>query len=220
MVEFEDGGGLIPAHSVGLHADGRIAFSEKLRLRYDFELANGRGVSSTSVANVQDANRSKAMNVRLRLEPGGLLDGLLLGANGYIDRIPPDATGASPDMKEVILGLHLAYFEHSVLLISEMNVFRHEEVLSGVMHNTTAFFVEAGYQLGDFTPYVRYEATKFPTSLDPYFVTAAAGSYKTGAVGVRWIASGNLAFKLQGRGKDYEVGGNIYDMNAQCAFAF
>ena len=43
MVRFEDEGGLIPAHSVGLHADGRVPIGAAGSLRYDVDLANGRG---------------------------------------------------------------------------------------------------------------------------------------------------------------------------------
>src|SRR6185295_654484 len=39
MVEFEDAGGLIPAHNIGVHLDGRFAIGDD-HFRYDLELAN------------------------------------------------------------------------------------------------------------------------------------------------------------------------------------
>src|SRR2546421_6768102 len=56
MVRFEDEGGLIPAHSVGIHADGRVPLGALGSLRYDLELANGRGRVPGEVTNVADAN--------------------------------------------------------------------------------------------------------------------------------------------------------------------
>lgn len=48
MVEFEDEGGLIPAHSVGVHADGRFAVGDS-HLHYDVDVTNGRAADPLEV---------------------------------------------------------------------------------------------------------------------------------------------------------------------------
>src|SRR6185295_17726091 len=91
IVRFEDEGGLIPAHSVGLHADGRFPLGALGALRYDADLANGRGATPAEVTNLADANGAKAYNLRLRIEPA-FLDGLIAGASIYVDKIDAAAT--------------------------------------------------------------------------------------------------------------------------------
>src|ERR1043165_7950585 len=70
IVQFEDDGGVIPAHSVGVHIDGRLPPGES-PLRYDIDLGNGRA-SNREIGQVEhDTNRPKSFNVRLRYEPAG-----------------------------------------------------------------------------------------------------------------------------------------------------
>lgn len=224
MAAFEDDGGLIPAHAVGIHADGRIALGESAgALRLDLDLSNGRGPIADAINNAFDSNRSKAWNFRLRWEAAGALDGLVVGGNFYLDKIAPDPAGMTPALRERIFGGHLAYTERMIHFVAEYAFFHHQQVLTGEVHDTHAFFAEAGYQLADFMPYLRYENTRFPSNLDPFFATAAEnGSYQVYSAGVKWVFSANLALKLQGRVSLFDAPGveNMYDGVAQCAFAF
>ena len=107
MVRFEDEGGLIPAHSVGLHGDGRLPLGAAGNLRYDAEVTNGRGSTPGEVDNLTDPNNGKMYNLRLRFEPSAI-DGLVIGGSATYDVIAaaPDATGTLPlvSIREMILG--------------------------------------------------------------------------------------------------------------------
>jgi hypothetical protein len=59
MVRFEDEGGLLPAHSVGVHVDGRFELGGAGSLRYDAEISNGRGSIPDEVTNLDDPNNGK-----------------------------------------------------------------------------------------------------------------------------------------------------------------
>ena len=234
-VDFEDSGGLIPAHSVGLHVDGRVHLQPELALRYDADLANGRGAPG-EVTNKFARKMLKAVNLRLRLELGGALEGVQIGANIYVDKIPTNAGDPTTGqdnipfaMSETILGAHLAYFEHNVHLISEYMWIRHHEEDGGThTYNTQAFFAETGYTLRDvWTPYVRYEYTHFGLALDPFYAFNAAsrGSFHRGTVGLRYLASEHIAFKLEGSAQRFvdPIAANaadVYVLSTQCAYAF
>jgi Gram-negative porin len=224
MVRFEDEGGLIPAHSVGLHADGRLSLRRAGSLRYDIELANGRGSAPDEVTSLVDHNNAKAFNLRLRYEPA-FLDGLIFGVNAYFDDIP--AAGADPLMPTItnvgerIYGAHLVYLENDIHFISEF--LRIEHRTPGANGNTHAGFVEAGYTFGSFTPYLRYEKVSFPSVLDPFFAQSPLGlrgSFSSILGGVRFLASENIALKAEGGRITPVTGSAINSLAFQCAFAF
>jgi hypothetical protein len=223
MVRFEDEGGLIPAHSVGLHADGRFALGGAGSLRYDVDLANGRGQTPQEVTNLIDPNNGKMVNVRLRFEPA-VPDGLIVGANALVDSIDAltaDPTAPTVFIREMMLGAHLAYVENNAHLIVEALRVSHE--YAGTRGTTLAGFAELGYTFGRFTPYLRTERVKFPATLDPFYgqnLLGQRGSFWSQLGGVRFTASDFVALKLEGGYVRIDAGGNIQTGVVQCAFAF
>jgi len=201
MVEFEDGGGLIPAHNIGVHADGRFAAGEG-HLRYDLELANGRAADVLEIQNHHDGNRPKAVNLRVRYEPGGALDGLIVGGNAYFDSIPGamDTGAGAPALgpiHEWIFGAHAAYFEHELHVVAEALVIQHTELDTSARHRTYAAFGELGHAFDQLTPYVRYEWTRYPEEGDPYYGKAAGDGYQAATLGVKHATTDNIALKAQ-----------------------
>ena len=227
MVRFEDEGGLIPAHSVGLHADGRFPLGDKGSLRYDVDLANGRGHLPDEVTNLADANGAKAYNLRLRIEPA-FLDGLILGGNIYFDKIPyADTTlmmvPPSLPIDELVLGAHAVYLEHNVHFIAEYLHISHKISSTGYSGVTQAGFVEVGYAVGRWTPYGRFQRVSVPATLDPFYaqnVLVQRGSLYSSVVGIRFGMSDYLAFKLEGGYISLDSGSTTTTGAAQCAFAF
>jgi hypothetical protein len=235
MVEFEDGGGLIPAHNIGIHADGRFALGDG-HLRYDVELANGRAADPLAIQNDHDGNRPKAINLRLRYEPGGALDGLLVGGNLYFDGIPR-RTGVTTEMTtgmteggppplgpihEWIVGAHAAYLEHDLHLIAEAIAVQHTELDTGAQHRSYAAFAEAGRVYDQVIPYARYEWTRFPSEGDPYYQRTAGDGYQAVSVGVKHTTSDNVALKAQAGVAFPAASGAdpMVTLTGQVAFAF
>ena len=230
MVAFEDGGGLIPAHNVGVHADGRIALGSG-HLRYDLELANGHTSNRLEVQNSGDRNLSKAVNFRLRYEPGGDFDGLIVGGNLYFDSIPggsiaamaePGATAPTSGLHEWIAGAHAAYLEHDIHFIAEVMAVQHTELDTKLQHRTYAAFVEVGRAFGAVTPFARYEWAQFPREGDPYFGRSYGDGYQGTSVGLKHATTDNVALKGQA-GMTFFPHSNaapILTLTAQLAFAF
>jgi hypothetical protein len=223
MLRFEDEGGLIPAHSIGVHIDGLLPLGPIGGLRYDVEVANGRGRIPDEVTNTFDPNQEKAFNLRLRLEPG-FPEGLILGGNLYFDTIRTG--GIEPPrpevtVDEVILGGHLAYLENYVHLIGEYLHITHRA--SNTVTVTQAGYAELGYTFKVVTPYVRAQRVVFPPDLDPFFalnLLAIRGSFSSGLAGLRFNVSDYLALKLEGAYTKLDSGQTITTGVAQCAFAF
>jgi hypothetical protein len=226
-LDFEDGGGLIPSHSVGVHADGRFNFAVG-GLRYDLDLANGRGRRLVEVQNLTDDNKTKAFNVRLRFEPE-FLPGLVLGANLYVDRIAANAEAdlpaPIPEMDERMLGIHAAYLEGCFHLITEAAFFSHDETRRSKSYSTQAYLVEVGYEVGAVTPYAVFERVSFGDEVSPYFLTSPlgeAGSQTLGRAGVKWKVGDHLAVKLEAGRQAFDRAGSTANDFArfQAAFAF
>jgi hypothetical protein len=86
IFRFEDEGGILPVHGVGVTAHGHIP-SGRLGLRYVAEVSNGRASRSPSaeaVQNVQDENGRKAVNLAMLARPDWL-PGLQGGFSIYLD---------------------------------------------------------------------------------------------------------------------------------------
>ena len=224
MVRFEDEGGLIPAHSVGLQADGRFHLGGAGALRYDFSIANGRGRTPGEVTNLVDPNNGKMFNLRLRFEPR-FLEGLIVGVNALVDSISASDQAAIPTItfvREIILGGHIVYLENNVHIIGEYLRVSHRA--NGETGVTNAFFLELGYTFNRVTPYLRGERVSFPATLDPFYAqnvfALSRGSFTSGLAGVRFTASDYLALKLEAELVHPEIGTDIKMVVAQCAFAF
>jgi len=67
-VRFEDDGGVIPAHFVGVHLDGHLPLGRSFFLRYDVESANSPRAHSRRGGQCVRRAQCQAVNARLRVE--------------------------------------------------------------------------------------------------------------------------------------------------------
>jgi len=232
LVSFEDDGGLLAAHLVGVGFDGQFPLGEALDLHYDIEAGNGRGNIVDEVAIAQAKKSNKMFNFRLRLLPS-FLEGLIVGASFTIDEIPPALPPESPTappppgiphrMRELVFGPHVAYREHHVHVIAEGAAIFHKEEVTNLEYRHYGGFVELGYAFGDFLPYARYEHIKFASIPDPFYLTGPLGNvtvYRDGRVGLKWVPTENIALKLEGRATKISEDDVILASELQCAFGF
>jgi hypothetical protein len=223
MYQGEGYDGIVPSHTVGLHADtSRELGGTNGRITLDAEVINGRGPELDEVTAFQDQGNHKGVDFRLRYVGEGALDGFLIGANVYNDDIPPDTRldYSLPEMHELILGGHTAYMSDHIHVIAEAAWFRHRELGTQTIHTTLSLFGEAGYGFGDYMPYVRYEIMRFSDS-DPYFTGSGFPTidHQRLTVGTKYAASASVALKLEGS-VNVSDGENDYRTMAQAAFAF
>lgn len=212
MVNFEDSEGLLPAHSVGVSAEGTLG-----QFRYDFDVGNGRSLDPTAVA-VNDAQKNaKLWNLRLRWMPS-FAEGLILGINLETDVFPGQASAGPPQdppaypnaplhtLRERVAGAHVVYLENDWHLIAEGALIDHYAKAVDADYRTAVGFVEAGYAVGAFTPYARIEQIHFGKSrlgdLDPFYQLAIFRGVRDASdarVGVNWLVNEHVALKLEGR---------------------
>lgn len=214
--------GIVPSHSIGAHVDAALELGgQNGKLTVDAEVLNGRGATTSDVTAYADNNNSKAVNVRVRYVGEDVLDGLVVGGNVYVDDLPVDATGESARtvaMHELIVAGHVAYVAHHVHVVTEAMMFWHREHVTHADYETYAGFAEAAYELGDVTPYARFQYTRYDDP-DPYFIGSGIPDINQHllSIGAKYAASASVAFKLEG---DADVVTHTRGVGVQAAFAF
>ncbi len=217
FLEYEDAGGLLPVHSVGLSIHGALP-SGGLNLAYIFEVANGRNYTTTGgqVQNVADGNSGKALNLELIAKPDWL-PGSQFGAGVYHDFLSPENL---PNADEWIFSAHAVYHRALWEFMAEGFLIRHR--MSGDRaHYTPMFYAQAARKFGQFTPYARFTYSHASAN-DQIYTTILnqAGVHYGPSAGVRYDFSTFAALKLQ---YDYafDTGYNRgSEVTVQAAFTF
>jgi hypothetical protein len=152
---FEDDGGILPIHFVGLEASGTWGLPAGA-VSYALTLANGRGKTPAGVEDAVDSNRGKALTLALAFAPDAL-PGFELGADVSHDRVPG---GGSPlltsSFDEWIYGGFAAYTSQPLELIVEAQWLQHEGV-AGVDALSKAGYAQLAYRWGRLKPYYRFD---------------------------------------------------------------
>jgi hypothetical protein len=214
LFAFEDEGGILPIHNVGVSASGSIP-SGQLGLRYTAEIGNGRTSRTPTaepVQNVIDENNTKALNFALQARPDGV-PGLQVGASFYIDRLRPEG---APSIRETIPAGYLVYQTPAFEWLNEGLVVRHK-VRGGKSYSTGAFYTQIARQFGKFRPYFRYQYVNAPQD-EPIYKDI--GFRHGPSLGVRYDASDSTALKLQYDRTDQRSQKGFDTLTLQSAFTF
>lgn len=157
MYLFEDEGGILPVHEVGVQAAGTLRASA-LDFKYSVSVVNGRGRIPDEVTNVQDRNGSKAVNVLLALAPAAL-KGFEIGGDVWVDHIPadPEVAGREAEIRERILGGYVAFLRSDVEVLAELSHVHHRDEATGATYGTWGMYAQGSYKVGRWRPYYRFD---------------------------------------------------------------
>jgi hypothetical protein len=192
LFAFEDQGGILPIHNIGVEAYGLIP-SGSLGLHYVAEVGNGREsrapIAEEPVQNIISDKNHKAVNFEVFARPTKI-PGLQTGFSVYHDLLVP--FGQLP-VGETILAAHAVYTKTNFEWLNEALVVRHTPD-GGHTFETPGFYSQISERFGSYRPYFRYQYVN-ASSNEPIFpdVGLRAGP----SVGVRYDASESVALKLQ-----------------------
>ncbi|MFI4941774.1 MAG: hypothetical protein ACHP85_00825 [Burkholderiales bacterium] len=218
LYRFEDDGGIMPVHFVGLEASGDVDVGESY-FSYAANLANGRGDITDFVQMVEDQNEAKAFAFMLTFHPTGMEE-LGFGANTYIDRIPkdPDTPGREDSIEERIFGVHAYYTVDPFELIVEGQALHHDSEVGGVQWSYGAY-AQVGYSLGRIKPYYRFDLLGIDPD-DAYFMDLpGVENTLEHTVGFRYDWTTFASTKLEFRRRDSKTF-DAFEAAASAAFAF
>jgi hypothetical protein len=205
FLEFEDLGGIIPAHTVGMWATGTMPAGAG-KLSYDLFGGNSpridlnAGTPGSGELNPNTAaatNRHASFGFNLGYLFPGALQGLKLGLHGYTatiddDAVPPDSTRLR------FAGGYLVYLENDWEVLGEYYGFNNLDLSGGSdTHRSRAGYLQAGRMFGRWTPYARGEKASLDQT-DAYFAQQEnGGSYDRWVAGLRFDLDPRAALKLE-----------------------
>jgi len=213
LFDFEDHGGIVPVHTVGMSATGTI--SSKLGLHYIAEIGNGRNPRTdvNPVQNVSDDNNGKAFNLGFLIRPG-MVPGLQFGFSNYHDHVTPSGKA---NVTENILSAHVIYQNSHFEFLNEAVLLRHALNNVNLTTNIPGFYSQVSKQFGRYRPYFRYEYLNVPAS-DPLY--SDVGLLHGPKVGLRYDLNEFSALKIE-YGHDMRRGvAAVNRLGTQLSFAF
>ena len=216
LFEFEDRGGILPIHMVGVSASGLIP-SGLLGLHYVAEVGNGRAsrtpLQEESVQNEIDDQDHKAFNFAVFSKPQAI-PGLQAGFSVYHDLLAPANT---PRISETILAAHAVLIRPKYEWLNEVLLDRHAVLGTSRIFNTPGFYTQVSKQFSVYRPYFRYQYVNVANN-EPVFADVALRHGPS--LGLRFDASESVALKFQ---YDYTFLRNQPDvtgLNLQLDFTF
>jgi hypothetical protein len=215
LFQFEDNGGILPIHNVGVSASGLIP-SGRLGLHYVVEVGNGRASSSPNaeaVQNVVDENNGKSVNLALFARPDAIR-GLQLGVSVYHDGLQPIN---GPRIGEIILAAHAVMQRPNFEWLNEAMVIRHAPEGQSHVFDTPGFYTQMSKAFGRYRPYFRYQYVN-ESDAEPVF--PSAGLQYGPSAGLRFDASEAVALKLQYDRTAFRHQPSVNGLALQFAFTF
>jgi hypothetical protein len=216
IFEFEDRGGILPIHTVGVSASGTVP-SGTLGLHYVAEIGNGRAsrdpLTEEPVQNEIDDESHKAYNLALFARPEGI-PGFQTGVSVYRDLLSPENL---PRVSETIVAAHAILIRPRFEWLNEALVDRHVELGTPIAFNTPGFYSQMSRQFGAYRPYFRYQYVNVANN-EPIFSDVALRHGPS--VGLRYDANESVALKFQ---YDYTFLRNqpgVHGLTGQVGFTF
>jgi hypothetical protein len=211
VVQFEDDGGPLPIHTVGVQLSGRDLSAA--HLGFDVLVGNPLGNRPTS------DNRNSATSLTLAVH-SQLTPALRIGASGYRDELRTGSPTLSGDtlraaMTQTIGGGFVAFFSDRAEAVVE----GHEVSNSSAGRTTSSpnWFAYAGVRLADrIVPYVVHEDVRLAES-DPYFTS---DRFRREIAGIRFEQTAGAVLKLEARSLDRRGFDRATELGLQLALAF
>jgi hypothetical protein len=200
FVNFEDKGGVMPAHTTGVWVTGAQREANG-KFLYDFYVGNGQQIQGGTLDMQTGGNGHGAAIAGTRLSyqfEGGAVDGLMVGVNGFTDKVNDDNAANPALIRLNMVGAYAVYDTDTWEHIIEAYSF-HDKNLNGSpgTHRSEAWFAQFGYRASWGVPYIRYERAMLDQS-DPYFSEQTFGaSYYRSALGVRFDINAKSSIKFE-----------------------
>jgi len=230
FLDFEDKGGILPAHMVGLWATGKVRAGGG-RFTYDAYAGNGPKIAVDSnlttptipggVLDPQtagDNNHQAMVGFNMGYEFGGLADGLrlaLFGLRGDVEDVVLPTPSPTPNITQLNMGgAALVYLEHDWEIMGEYYSFNNTDKSGGTgSHSSWADYLQVGMNFSGLTPYVRVEKTVLDQT-DMYFAMQDNGqSYFRQSLGLKYDLNPSASLKFEVLNSKFadEMGREPYD---------
>jgi uncharacterized coiled-coil protein SlyX len=206
FLEWEDFGGVMPVHTVGLWGLGSLPLAGG-KLTYDLYAGNtprivheddlGGGALEPNLSGWDNPSLTVGGNIGYLFK--GSLDGLKLGVHGFRSEVRSDGRDIARIKAELSMaGGYLYYNNYDWEVVSEIyGFFNRDQLTRTGSQDSWAGFIHIGHAFDRWIPYVRLEKGDF-NERDVYFTSLAWGyPYSREAVGLRYDVNPQSALKLE-----------------------
>ena len=206
FLDFEDDGGLLPVHDIGLMASGSKVITDAFEPKYKVMVGNGGSNLPNGPNASADSDKHKPVTVRVGAT---LYEVFEFGVGGRTERIDfstmTDRSSPNLGIKQKILSLDAKFDWAGLGILAEYHeVFNQRDGVPGTSRNPM-YFGQAAYtlsgRLSNFTPYARYESA-ITAPLDPFYalIPESAGKRQVVLGGLKWQPSAQFAVKGEVQG--------------------
>lgn len=166
LARFEDDGGVLPMHASGVEVGGAVAAMAG-RFEWSAMLSNGRGRQPEDRQRLADDNGAKALDLAASFAPEATT-GLIVGASMRRDAFPSDPANGRARAEEALAGgVFVEWARGPLQLLTEGATLLHRVRDGAAFHHRVAY-LQAGYSLGEWTPYARVDWKAMERG-DPYY---------------------------------------------------
>jgi hypothetical protein len=214
IFHFEDDGGPLPIHGVGVAARGTFS-GRALRLEYGAEVGNGRSSTpdTDDVQNVRDDNSNKAINVAVALVPTSAPN-LRIGGSYYHDMLTP----SGEHRHDAVSSAYLVYTGATFEFLNEAIFMRRDEGGADAATTTSpAYYSQISRAFGRWRPYARVERMDLRTA---FTADALAGRQTLSLAGLRVDFAELAAVKAEYRHNDVSGASGTNAFVANVSFTF
>lgn len=218
FLKFEDDGGILPVHTVGVYLSGKFR-SPQITSEYGLMAGSGPRITSEdgvsnliSPNNISDNNMGKSVAVSLAFS-SPMIEGLKVGVSGHITRVESDgkfvpvSSVNTVDVDQDILGAALSYSLENIDLMGEYFSIRDKDNIGSSGSNTSsAYYALVSYTfVGKWTPYLLYEnmSLKNGPGEDPYFIALGTSDVKKTTAGLRYNINIRSSLKFEWRNVEH-----------------
>jgi hypothetical protein len=224
ILRFEDDGGILPIHLVGVTGHWRALVDGDQQIELIGSAGNGRGDIVDDVQTTFDSNAFKALLFKVGFRGFGARD-LQFGISGMYDHVAPlplmaEAGADDPHgrpalpgqtIQELIGNAYLAYRGPDFTFISEVFDLFHTAAApdaAGVSSwNTVDAYALGAYRIDQVSPYLMGEIRRMSNDPDPFFFpgdpafpSVVLGNFVEVTAGLRWDFATWSAIKVEYRG--------------------
>lgn len=210
FLDFEDKGGMLPSHSLGLWWTGNHPRGED-HINYSAYIANGNQIATSadekllSFNAAGDNNNGKLIGASLAYQ---WVSSLEIGLHAYRDTVETYLNGDTSELVNrnavMMAGSFLSYDANDWEIMVEWYHFANDtqKLAAGAPgregdHDSDLWFAQAGRLFQKWMPYLRIEQARLDAN-DAYFNSMDSGQpYKREAAGLRYNWNTRTAFKLE-----------------------
>jgi hypothetical protein len=195
-VAFEDEGGVLPVHGIGIDVSGEWDLGN-FTFEYSLALTNGRGRTPDEVLNLGDLNPAKSILGALVLKH--IEWGAQIGVNALYDRIPAlsSENQMNPPQDEVIVGAHFLLDKDIFWFLVEGYLIDHTSTSLGTARSVV-LFAEARVNVNPIYIYGRFDVRRRSDVVDVFFETEGlSAEARSALLGVGYRVIPGLVLKAE-----------------------